>query len=160
MKRKIVEVGLRGQRSRTKLCSALERSKPCAEYVSKSQRSIRGPQYRSRAVGLHRVAVELVRSTSRRRTMLKIDQKREITGLEHVASHHWVTLGMPGWCQVMLMDLVPFPSITRPHDLASPWHTHTVHCTVCVLVNRQGWHEDLPKFIFTVRIAQRIHSQP
>jgi len=52
---------------------------------------MRGPSnsyYRSRGIGSHRIAVELVRSTSRRRTMLEIDQNREITGLERVASHH------------------------------------------------------------------------
>ena len=72
----------------------LERSKPYAEYVSKAQQSMRGPSNRSRAVGSHRVTVEFVRLTSRRRTMLRcrtmleIDRKCEIMGLERVASHH------------------------------------------------------------------------
>jgi len=45
-------------------------------------------------VGLHRVAVEFVRSMSRRwsmsrrRTMFELGRSCEITGLEHVASHH------------------------------------------------------------------------
>jgi len=64
---------------------------------------MRGPSNRSRVVGSHRVTVELVRSMSRHWTMLEIDQKHKITGLEHVASHHCaLAFGSIPFCLISL----------------------------------------------------------